>query len=341
MRQNHNWASGFLVTSPPKLSLDQQAPNLEQQARARHLSTRVSQSRDPCPMSGPSVLSRVWRRGTPHRHLQALRTGQRLASNFSYYLKDGSNPNPISNETRHLLQNQKHVLDMPDWERGPGIQDPLVYPMKDPLDRDDDQTYDITYWPHKGQVMAEEFQDPSPILLVKRVRTLICQPYYHKEACERLGLGQFAPMEKIAVLPNTPTMCWRLVPIKHLIEIIPLTFPMGYPSNEEFDPACCRINQKGEFYYHPKLKKEDQSLFPQHEMCISDANIEREANHNYYKTSTTISPMGNANFHRDTSTTNREMNDWHSDASFKIKFKELIPEGSERVFLGESKYVYD
>ena len=26
-------------------------------------------------------------------------------------------------------------------------------------------------------------------------------------------------------------------------------------SFQEFDPAACRINLKGEFYYHPKLKE--------------------------------------------------------------------------------------
>ena len=26
-------------------------------------------------------------------------------------------------------------------------------------------------------------------------------------------------------------------------------------SFQEFDPAACRINLKGEFYYHPKLKQ--------------------------------------------------------------------------------------
>ena len=45
----------------------------------------------------------------------------------------------------------------------------------------------MAYYPHKGDDFEERSREykPSPVLLVKRVRTLKGQPYYHKEMCER------------------------------------------------------------------------------------------------------------------------------------------------------------
>ncbi len=65
-----------------------------------------------------------------------------------------------------------------------------------------------------------------------------------------------------------PTMVYRLFSVKHLIEIIPLKFPMGFPSKEEFDPAACKINHKGEFYYHPKLKVDTKNATPRTPMVL-------------------------------------------------------------------------
>ena len=49
------------------------------------------------------------------------------------------------------------------------------------------QIPDVAYYPHKGDDFEERSREykPSPVLLVKRVRTLKGQPYYHKEMCER------------------------------------------------------------------------------------------------------------------------------------------------------------
>ena len=36
----------------------------------------------------------------------------------------------------------------------------------------------------------------------------------------------------MVVVPNTPSQLTRLYTIKHLIEIIPIKFPMGFPDDE-------------------------------------------------------------------------------------------------------------
>ena len=49
------------------------------------------------------------------------------------------------------------------------------------------QIPEVVYYPHKGDDFEERSRDykPSPVLLVKRVKTLKGQPYYHKEMCDR------------------------------------------------------------------------------------------------------------------------------------------------------------
>ena len=60
---------------------------------------------------------------------------------------------------------------------------------------------------------------------------------------------------------------------QHLVEIIPLKFPMGFPDDDEFDPAACRINHKGEFYYHPKLKVDEKVLQSEEQMKITVSEL--------------------------------------------------------------------
>ena len=237
----------------------------------------------------------------------------------NHYIKDGSNETNISDEVRDLIRNQKTAENIDDWKRGPGIQDPIVYSMKDPDDIDDDQTPDMVYYPHKGEEIATDYK-PSPVLLVKRVKPLAFQPFWHKEACEKLGLGEFSPLEKVVAVPNIPSMCYKLFAIKHLIEIIPLKFPMGFPEDEEFDPAACRITHKGEFLYDPKLKVDETAMKPQMPMKITKKDISYEGQKHWYRPWN--SPLGNSNYDRDSSTVNPGLSNRKTDSTYVAKFKD-------------------
>ena len=187
--------------------------------------------------------------------------------------------------------------------------------FKDPQDIDDDQYPDARYFPHKGEEIPTA--PASPILLVKRVKTFKCQPWWHRETMDRLGLGEGAPEDKIAVLPNMPTICYKLFSVKHLIEIIPLKFPMGFPSDEEFDPSCCRINSRGEFLYHPKLKVEEVTTKVKTEMLLTEEAVEKKARRDWYEPY--MSPLGNVNFHRETRYENPKEFDRGSDPLYMYK----------------------
>ena len=143
------------------------------------------------------------------------------------------------------------------------------------------------------------------------------------------GIGLDAPMDKIAVVPNTPTMCYKLFSVKHLVEIIPLKFPMGFPSDEEFDAAACRINSRGEFYYHPKLKVENERLEGGERMAISEEAIFKFCYQNWYKPFN--SPLGNSNYDRDTR--KRDPSRWNrsTDPATKIHFREDVKRFSKYI----------
>ena len=142
-----------------------------------------------------------------------------------------------------------------------------------------------------------------------------------------VGIGEHAPDDKVVALPNTPSMCYKLFSVKHLVEIIPLKFPMGFPSDEEFDPAACRINHRGEFYYHPKLKVD--TVEPKDQMTIAETAVYKFCESNWYKPWT--SPFGNSNYHRDTTKIDPTKWDRATDQAFKVKFKEDLPKFSKYI----------
>ena len=118
-----------------------------------------------------------------------------MAGGRNYYIKGGSNKvSGITDEVRDLVRNQKTHLNMDEWTRQPGIGDPVVFDMQDQRDFDDDQMPDMIYFPHKGEDFhkkSKEYQ-PAKVLLVKQIKTLRGQPYWHKETLERMGLGEFS-----------------------------------------------------------------------------------------------------------------------------------------------------
>ncbi len=141
-------------------------------------------------MSGHLPVRRLLRpllllRSTPGaRRVTQIQT--RSASGWHYYLSGGSNDSTVSEEVKDLIRNQKTIDNIDEWRRGHGIQDPVRLSIRDRRDRDDDQHPDAVYFPHKGEEWPEEYT-PSPVLLVKKVRRLRGEPYWHKETCERFG----------------------------------------------------------------------------------------------------------------------------------------------------------
>ena len=153
-----------------------------------------------------------------------------------------------------------------------------------------------------------------------QVKPLSGQPYWHKSTMARLGFEECGRPDKLVVVPNMPSMCYKLFTVKHLVEIIPLKFPMGFPEDEEFDASCCQITPGGEFVYHPKLRPVEGSLSPTSPMKLKEVHVQDEVVKHWY--SGRQSPLGNANFHRDTSVCHPEKTNLPTDQAFKVKYKD-------------------
>ena len=255
-----------------------------------------------------------------------------MASGRNHFIEKGSNKSGITEEVRDLIRNVRHAENVDEWTKGYGIGDPITVKTWRPnydVDIDDDQHFDMKYFPHKDEwktgLWAEKAKgnfDPPLVLLVERTQSLWGQPWYHKEILERigLGLGTKKNFKRVAV-PNMSFYTSKLYQVKHLIRIIPVTFPNGLPPKEEFDPKMARIMLDGKFLYHPKIKEQNlhiESGPPPDRLKIKESTYKEEANKHWNDPYS--SPLGNSNYSRDTKCANPEMRDFAADHTIKDKY---------------------
>ncbi|XP_054153597.1 uncharacterized protein LOC128952263 [Oppia nitens] len=92
-----------------------------------------------------------------------------------------------------------------------------------------------------NQLRQREINDQhvSPFHLVWRYKTMARIPWHEKYVLSHLGLHQRENDIRI-VVPNTPHFNGLLWKVKHLIKLIPMSFPDGIPTEE--DIGCCKLN---------------------------------------------------------------------------------------------------
>ena len=115
-----------------------------------------------------------------NRYLTCYIQSRCMARGRNYYLKGASRNSGISSETRDLLVNVRHAENVDEWKREPGIGEPMkfVQHRENPEDIDDETDLDMTYYPHKGEEPWPDNYEPSPVLLVTRVKPLKGEPWY-------------------------------------------------------------------------------------------------------------------------------------------------------------------
>ena len=129
-------------------------------------------------------------------HSAPLSFARCMASGRNRYVKGGSNKQDVSPETKQLLEHAREPDDL-SWQLGHGIQEPLEmdlttqertramqYKIKYRGDKINAEEK-VQYYPHVGEEIPHE--PPSPVLMVKRVKTLVGEPYWIKDYCEQLG----------------------------------------------------------------------------------------------------------------------------------------------------------
>jgi len=243
------------------------------------------------------------------RFSQRQQQSRGMARGRYYYIKGASNKQDLSEETRDLLKNAKDPEDR-SWRLGPGIQEPLTmdpttkerkealqYSVKYYGDQINDGDDVVKYYPHAGEELPDG--PPSPVLMVRRVKDLYAQPWFNKNYCSQIGLGDQEKLSKLVFLPNLPSVSLILFKIKHLISITPVTFPNGIP--EDFDPEThgYKLNLNGEFIVHPSLRNNPHTAVEGAEwMKIDRKQIQREASRHWQRPFN--SPLGHSNYHADT-----------------------------------------
>lgn len=97
----------------------------------------------------------------------------------------------------------------------------------------------------------KEESKPSALLhLVTRVKTLKGRPYWEKDTMKRLGLHTRKNVQMVH--KNSPSVNEMLKSVKHLVNIVPITFPNGLPENES-DYEHCLLRDNGEFVIRKKI----------------------------------------------------------------------------------------
>lgn len=96
---------------------------------------------------------------------------------------------------------------------------------------------------------AEEGFKPSKLFMVWRIASLVGRPIWEKETIIKLGLADHRV--KYTIVKNTASNNEVLLSIKHLIRVKPITFPDGFPT--ENDMYQTFLKQSGELLIEPRL----------------------------------------------------------------------------------------
>merc|ERR1712071_519794 len=142
--------------------------------------------------------------------------------------------------------------------------------------------------------------------MVTKTRNLYGEQYWVKQYCEQLGLGGGRPNSKQDLppgtrvfLPNLPSVCLILFKIKHVIDILPITFPKGMPDDFDPDTHGFKLTHRGEFIVEGPPAESLESVATRAEwMKIKEDHYVKEARHHW--TRGTDSPLGNSNYHKET-----------------------------------------
>lgn len=121
----------------------------------------------------------------------------------------------------------------------------------------------FTYFPRPGE--KDPPYEPSKLLMVRRIKPVKYTPYYFRVILEDLKLDD--KMEDVAIVKNIPEMVAKLWKIKHLVQILPITFPHGYPEDGDFSSGYLD-KHTGEFFVHKNLA--DERTIKATEEFISD-----------------------------------------------------------------------
>ncbi|XP_053695832.1 uncharacterized protein LOC128743304 [Sabethes cyaneus] len=90
----------------------------------------------------------------------------------------------------------------------------------------------IYYYPRENGPALPSVETPSKLFRVRRIKPVKGCPFWEKRILRDLGLYD---SNAVAVVKNIPENNARLWKVKHLIEVQPITFPHGEPTEADIN----------------------------------------------------------------------------------------------------------
>lgn len=116
----------------------------------------------------------------------------------------------------------------------------------------------IQYPGFKYYPKSPDFKDPpyepSKLFKVQRIKLLKGCPHWEKNILKEFKLD--GKLSDIAIIKNIPENNARLWRIKHLVKIVPITFPNGFPTNS----SGTYLKENGELLVAKTLQVQDDKL---------------------------------------------------------------------------------
>ncbi|XP_044731082.1 39S ribosomal protein L30, mitochondrial [Chrysoperla carnea] len=111
----------------------------------------------------------------------------------------------------------------------------------------------FTYYPRDENEVTPKI-DPPKLFMVKRIKPFKGNPHWEKKILRDFKLEG----NDVAIVKNIPENNGRLWRVKHLVEIKPITFPNGEPT--ENDINCSYLKENGELIISKSLEVSKERL---------------------------------------------------------------------------------
>ena len=254
-----------------------------------------------------------------------------MASGRNHYVKRGSNKQDISPETKKMIRDARDPDDH-SWQLGHGIREPLEmdltteektratqYKVKYHGHRVMGGEDKVKYFPHEGEQIPEE--QPSPVLMVTKVKSEFGEPYWIKDYLRQIGLGRGVDVGKICFLPNIPSVGMLLYRMKHIIKIRQLKFPNGIPDNFSPDTHGYKLNAiTGEFTITDIPNESTESIAARADWMKLDSQMITK-HHRKEWDRPWGTPLGNHNYYKD--------NSWIDNAKAASQYEKNKPKNKK------------
>ncbi|CAG9865553.1 unnamed protein product [Phyllotreta striolata] len=111
------------------------------------------------------------------------------------------------------------------------------------------------YYPRNPETFQDPPYNPSKLFRVEKIKTLKHAPYWEKKIMSEFHLD--GKLNSYTIVKNIPENNQRLWRVKHLVKIVPITFPDGFPKEDDIT----YLQENGELKIIKKVDAVDENKF--------------------------------------------------------------------------------